>query len=287
MASGLLSPPVHARSDTVIWEGDDQAVLLAPQDGEAAPPNDHPVTIAPQVIEVMLAGLRLRYSDQEPDTPPVSVFNEDQVAILGKALSEGLASAGPSQDVTFSIIGAHRLSPGAFARRNRLTAGRVFFHEGKLNVIFGEIQSPYRKKNIYGRIDEDFYPRRYGGREAGEDHEAVLVASTAASLHSTPEGPRSDWVAFDPEPARADEARGIHRPLQAVPPARAAQPTPPPAEKPGSVSAGSSPQSMQHADAGGGGAVENRLETLKRLREKNLISEEAYRKRVDEILKEL
>lgn len=290
MAAGLHSPRVHARADTVIWEGDDQAVLLAPQDDPAAPPNDHPVTIAPQVIEEMLADLRLRYSDQEADTPPVALFNEEQVGILGEALSAGLARATPSQDLTFSIIGAHRLSPGAFARRNRLTAGRAFFREGKLNVIFGEIQSPYRKKNIYGRLDEDFYPRKYGRREAAEDHPSVLIAGTAARLHAAPEGLRSDWVVFDPEratPQAASPAPG--QPAEPAP-ARAAPPTVQspmePAEEAG-VSRAYGREDSQPAGASASNPIEQRLETLKHLREQDLISEEAYRKRVDEILGEL
>jgi hypothetical protein len=251
MVLGLLWPPAFARSNVVIWEGDDQAVFLVPQDDSAAPANDHPVSIPPQAVEKMLASLRLRYSDE---SPAVAVFNEDQVGILGEALAAGLASAEPSQDITFSIIGAHRLSPGAFARRNRLTAGRVFFREGKLNVIFGEIQSPYRKKNIYGRVEQDFYPRKYGRRAASEEHESILIAGTFA--HPGGDGAaRQDWVVFDPE--RAGDA-------DAAPPSSAAnQPAP---------------------EASG---IEQRLETLKRLRDKELISEDAYRQRVDEILGEL
>lgn len=247
---GLLCPPVHAASDAIIWEGNDQSVVLSSQDEETAPPNDHPATVAPQDIERMLRGLRFRYADQETDTPPVAVFNAEQVEILGAALATGLGRATPTQDVTFSIIGAHRLSPGAFARRNRLTAGRVFFREGELNVIFGEIQSPYRKKNIYGQVDQDFYPREFGSRTIPSEHESILLASTAASLRGDPEGKRDDWVVFDPDNA-------------------------------------GDTTSVDTSGAAGTGDIEQRLKTLKRLRDKGLVSEEAYREKVDEILEEL
>jgi hypothetical protein len=294
MVPGLLLPSASAGSNAVIWVDDDQAVMLAPQDEETAPLNDHPVNLAPQAVEEMLASLRLRYPDQETETPPLAVFNKDQANILGKALATGLARAEASQDVTFSIVGAHRLSPGAFARRNRLTAGRAFFREGRLNLIFGELQSPYRKKNIYGRIDEDFHPRKYGRRAAAEEHEAALIATTSASLQSAPEGPRDDWVLFQPGLAGADrapqpEATAAPGESATLPPAsgRAAEPPPAatvndvPASREDAAEADPRPAAVDTTD------IEQRLETLKRLREKELISEEAYRQKVDEILGDL
>jgi hypothetical protein len=277
--SGLLHQAAQARSDSIVWEGDDQSVVLAPQDEDTAPPNDHPVTMAPEDIERMLSSLRFRHSDHEPDTPPVAVFTEEQVEILGQALATGLTRAAPSEDVIFSIIGAHQMSPGAFARRNRLTAGRAFFHDGKLNVIFGEIQSPYRKKNVYGRLDEDFYPREYGSRASPDAQEAVLVASTDMSLRTEPQGQREDWVVFDSPVAGAappPQADTIAQHPQAVPsPAEARSPSEPP-----DAAAVDNP-------VAGSTDIEQRLETLKRLREKELISEDTYRAKVDEILKDL
>lgn len=259
-------------------------MILAPQDEETAPPNDHPATVAASDIERMLASLRLRYTDQETDTPPVPVFNDEQVEILGQAFATGLEEATPSQDIKFSIIGAHRLSPDAFARRNRVTAGRVFFREGKLNIIFGELQSPYRKKNIYGRLDQDFYPREYGSRTVPAERESVLVASTASSLREDAGGPRYDWVIFDPGMAGALPPPGSS-PAQTtqpeesipVPEPRQSRPAPTPAD----------PVADDTAESAGSGDIEQRLKTLKRLREKGLVSEEAYRQKVDEILEEL
>lgn len=260
LAAVLAGTPARAGPDAIIWEGDDQSVFLAPQDEEAAPPNDHPATLAPQRIESMLANLRFRYTDQA-DSVPVAVFNEEQVEILGQAIAAGLARAEPSQDVSFSVVGAHRLSPGAFARRNRVTAGRAFFRKGKLHLIFGEIQSPYRKKNIYGRIDQDFHPRQYGSRATPGQHDSVLIASASASLRGDPGGggTRKDWIVFD------TEAVGMHPPLAPA----------------------SGESNAQPAPRANTNDIEQRLATLKRLREQELISEDAYRQKVDEILQEL
>jgi hypothetical protein len=289
-ALGLTFAPAHARSDA-IWEGNDQSVLLAPQDDEAATPNDHPVSLAPRDIERMLADLRFRYADQEADAPPAAVFNREQIEILGEALATGLTRAAPSQDVTFSVVGAHRLSPGALARRNRVTAGRVFFRDGKLNVILGEIQSPYRKKNIYGRIEEDFHPRRYGSRTAPQEQESLLVGSALARLQAGPDGAsRHDWAVFDADLAATDPAAGSPAADEAARPASPAasgqsRAGPAPAA-PGSEGTAAT-RAATLPPGGGLDDIEQRLETLKRLREKDLISEEAYRQKVDEILEDL
>ena len=268
-AGGLAGTPAQAGSDAIIWEENDQSVVLVPQDDDQAPPNDHPAKVEVRDIETMLASLRFRYADDGNETAPVPVFNAEQVDILGAALATGLGRATPTQDVRFSIVGAHRLSPDALVRRNRLTAGRVFFREGELNIIFGEIQSPYRKKNIYGRLEQDFYPREYGSRTTAAGREAVLVAGDAIRLREDTGVTRYDWVIFDPD---------------AVTPA----PVAPSAKAPASEAAVPSPLPGQvAAEAPAGSDLEQRLRTLKRLRDEHLISEETYREKVNEILEEL
>jgi hypothetical protein len=285
----LHSSAVDARSGDVIWEGDDQSVVLAPQDDANAPSNEHPVSLEPQDIEAMLSALRFRQADQEADAPPAAVFNKEQVQVLSDAFANGLSRATKSQDVTFSVVGPHRLAPGALALRNRLTAGRAFFRDGKLNVIFGEIQSPYRKKNIYGRLEEDFYPRKFGSRIAPEAQESELVAGTGSSLRSEAGGRRGDWIMF-----AASGASASAQPTQPVPIAGPQDAAQTPGERPVPPDTGApeqTPALPAHTDEPGaieqGPDIEQRLETLKRLREKNLISEEIYREKVDEILEDL
>ncbi|MEX2495812.1 MAG: hypothetical protein WD448_06975, partial [Woeseia sp.] len=73
--AGHSFPPAHARSNSVIWEGDDQSVFLAPQDGSAASPNDHPATVAEEIIRTMLSSLHIRYADEASEGQSVAVFN--------------------------------------------------------------------------------------------------------------------------------------------------------------------------------------------------------------------
>lgn len=269
-----LSAPAQVGARDVLWQGDDQAVVLAPREEQSATPNDHPVTLAAAEIERMLASLRFRYKDQDGSS---AVFNEEQVRILGEAFATGLARATPAQDITFSVIGAHQPSPGAGVRRNRLTAGRVFFREQQLNVILGDVQSPYRKKNIYGRVEQDFHPRQYGSRAAPEDYESVLLLDGDAGIGAR--ATRADWVEFHAS-GSVDEASGDLpvEPASVDPAVTGAVAT---------GTAGSGHDTGQSSPETIAPPIEERLQTLKRLRDKGLISEEAYRQKVDEILAEL
>src|SRR5690606_19488773 len=86
-ALAVLFHAADARPEA-IGEGDDQSVLLAPQD-VGSEPNDHPVSLDIPEIERMLEGLRFTHAD-ETDASPAPVFNTDQVRILGEALADGL-----------------------------------------------------------------------------------------------------------------------------------------------------------------------------------------------------
>ena len=288
----FCSPIVHANS--VIWERGDQIVQLANQDDTSAPPNDHPYSITPGEIAVMLKTLRLKFGDNDDDSTEISVFTQAEIDNLGSAVATGLGRAAPSQDIIFHVIGARRLAPGAFAKRNRVSAGRIFYRDGNVNIIFGQVQTPYRKKNIYGQIDQDFYPRNYGSRPKATRHDVVLLTNDAASLT------RDDWFVIEPGAAIASAAAAsqpdAEPPVPVSPPASSAAPvvlaeaptgTPPPA------ASGSSDTAKEQA--GGTVAqstrsttdVEERLEALKRLREHDLISEEAYQAKMKEILQDL
>ena len=138
---------------------------IEPQDDPAAVPNDHPAQLGVEAIATALGALQVRLVD--PDTGTESdrpVFTPGELANLAPHVASGLARAGPRQDVTFSTIDGRPLAPGGLIRKPGVNAGRVFYNDGRLNVIFGELQSDYRKKNVYGQRSEDFTPRRQGSR---------------------------------------------------------------------------------------------------------------------------
>jgi hypothetical protein len=98
----------------------------------------------------------------------------------------------------------------------------------------------------------------------------MFAASDASSFAA--QSPRQTAGSQDNKPA-AEE-----RPMPAT--GELTQPAPAPRATTGG-SAEASPATEPRPD------IEQRLETLKRLREKDLISEEAYREKVDEVLDDL
>jgi Short C-terminal domain len=258
------------RGAVVLWSGDDQWVKIEQQDDPAAVPNDHPAQLGTEAITNALGALQVRLVD--PDTGTEShrpVFTRDELGNLTPQVASGLAKAGPRQDVTFSTIGSHAFAPGGLLKDLGVNAGRVFYEDGRLNVIFGELQSNYRKKNVYGQRSEDFTPRRQGSRSKATQQKLILAARPGLEFHSTNDGDtRNDWVVIDTAVARSE--------VLAAP-----APVPDASTAPAAAAESASKTGASDAD------LEQRLRKLKELKDKGLISEEAYRAKMQELLSEL
>jgi hypothetical protein len=274
IASGLLAfaaattcaAAETSRGGVVLWSANDQWVKLEPQDDPKALPNDHPAPLTADAISAALAALQIRIVDDASGAETLrSVFTRDELRDLAPRLASGLAKAGPQQDVTFSTIASHALVAGGLIKDPGVNAGRVFYEDERLNVIFGELQSGYRKRNVYGQRNDDFSPRQQGSRIKAEEHKWPLAAAPGVQFHSASGGVRNDWVEIDGAAVAADAAKA---PAAAAPAAAAGS-----GEGPAATTSS--------AD------LEQRLKTLKELRDKNLISEEAYRAKVQELLSEL
>ena len=270
----------------VLWSGDDQWVKIEQQDDPAALPNDHPVQLGAEAITNALAALQVRIVD--PDTSAESyrpVFTRKELENLAPQIASGLAKAEPRQDVTFSTIGSHALAAGGLVKDPGVNAGRVFYQGGKLNVIFGELQSNYRKKNVYGQRTEDFSPRRQGSRSKASKQKLTLATRSGVALHSASNGGvRNDWVTIDPAVVVTQTAAAPPAPQPATPsPASVAAPTAAAgaAKEPAASSASATTTGKSTED------IERRLQVLKDLKDKGLISEEAYNTKVQELLSEL
>lgn len=309
IASGLLALLSSAaawcatepsRSVVVLWSGDDQWVRIEPQDDSAASPNDHPAELSTEEVSNALAALRLRVVDEDTGTESQrAVFTREEIANLAPQVAGGLGRAGPKQDVTFSTIGSHGVSTGGLIKDPGVNAGRVFCQDGKLNVIFGELQSNYRKKNVYGQRTEDFTPRRQGTRGKASKQKWTVATGPGIQLHSMSDGAvRNDWVVIDPAVAGAQTV-ATSQPTAAAPQQAASAPTPakpvpppptsgaapePAADAAQAPAASTTPESRTGKSTAD---LEQRLQTLRDLRDKGLISEEAYNSKVKELLSEL
>lgn len=282
IASGALAlvAALTCAADTprdviVLWSANDQWVKVEPQDDAAAPPNEHPAQLASEAINNALAALRIRIVDEDTAAEAQrSVFTAEELRNLAPRIASGLAKAGPRQDVTFSTIGSHPRAAGGLVKDPGVNAGRVFYDDGKINVIFGELQSGYRKRMVYGQRTEDFTPRRQGSRTKAAENEWALAARPGVELHSNAGGVRNDWVEIDSAAVASGAAAVSQAPPAATPPAATASAT--------AAGSGEGPATTKS-----GVDLEQRLKTLKELRDKNLISEEAYRAKMQELLSEL
>jgi hypothetical protein len=266
------------RDVIVLWSANDQWVKIVPQDDPAASPNEHPAHLATETINNALAALQVRIVDEDSGTETQrAVFTREELKNLAPRVASGLAQAGPRQDVVFSTTGSHALTSGGTIKAVGVNAGRVFYDDGKLNVIFGELQSSYRKKNLYGQITEDFTPRRQGSRDKAAEQKLSLAQRPGVEFHSVDGAVRDDWIAIDSTVA-ASQASAASQPASA-----------PGSSAPASDAAKAAPAAAAAGTAAGKSSadVEQRLQKLKDLKDKGLISEEAYRARMQEILSEL
>ncbi|HWJ06164.1 MAG TPA: SHOCT domain-containing protein [Steroidobacteraceae bacterium] len=282
------------RGSVVLWSGDDEWVKIEPQDDPAAVPNDQPVQLGLEAIKNALGALQVHLVD--PDTGTESrrpVFTVDELGNLTPRVASGLAKAGPRQDVTFSTIDGRSLAAGGLVRKPGVNAGRVFYNDGRLNVIFGELQSPYRKRNVYGQRSEDFTPRRQGSRSEATAQKWVLAAGPGLAFHPANDGGiRSDWVVIDTavaraavpaasQPGDAPTRQAESAPVTGAPMTGAPVTSAPVTDAAAAPAAAAESAPTQNAN------LEQRLRKLKELKEQGLISDEVYRAKMQEILSEL
>jgi hypothetical protein len=307
MFSGMI-PDALAGSEERIWRHRDQYVRLEPQDrGAQAPPaNDHPANLTPAQIRDMLGTLEIRYPKRDKIG---KLFTTSELNILQDAVSKGLASATPRQDVTFAIVGIHR-GMFAFNHDRSVTTGRIFFSKGKLNLIIGRLHEEYNEDE-----DRRMHPFLPGSRkyEAPRSWEPAkpweFVSQGGVAVKQQGDIERYDWVILDPDPelwkairaekkaaketAKAafqeasqvrqesaevsaeqqrlrDEMESLKRELQAIKQAPAAAP------------AVTQPPRSETTDS-----IKLRLRRLKDLRDEELITEDEYRAKRQEILDNL
>jgi hypothetical protein len=263
----------------VVWEdGNEQWVRLEPRDDAGSPANEHPAQVAAAQISGALASLQV-VEDEDPAEP---VFTAQEMRELGDAIARALAQASPEQDVTFRSRGSVALT-GKKLKSVHYNSGRVFEQEGKLNLILGDVQRRAKTKSVYGKWDQDFSEPRSASRSASASHDWKLVVPAGVEQHAG----RDDWLVFDNAQLAA-----LSAPAPAVAPTAAAAPAAP-APAPTSATAPAAPApaapAVQNAPAAPAAAspeadMERRLRTLKDLHDKGLITEEAYRAKVEEIL---
>jgi hypothetical protein len=181
-----------------------------------------------------------------------ALFSADEVGELVGPLAQALGRAGPGDDVL--LLSSARRAGDIFVAPMAVTV-RLFVQGGQLQFIVHdarfEFYDVYRGTQALPRFS-------FGSRSAAG---AVSVQSAGVTNR------RADWLAM---PLQAAAAPVVVAPAAVVAPQPAAAPPAAPVRK--------------ALDAPAVDDIERRLETLKRLREKNLITEDEYQQKRREIL---
>lgn len=291
-SGGDGAPPAYVN----VVNTEEMQVQLVPQDGGAVRGNDHPAAFESAQLAALLISLRAASDDADSAS---TLSSPSRLERLGAGLSRAFARAGPRQDVAFVVY--RRSRSGFFSGSARyVTSGRAFYQGNTLNLIFGEFDQAFSEFRDLSLNGFDYGARARSARVGGER----LVASDAWRWHNG----RRDWIEMDATPQAIEAARqsaprviesdasSAARPLQYGPAADRSGfiPVPPAPRVPGTTTTsyepatGSDASDAPAASAGGGWArIEERLIRLKRLRDKNLINEQDYQAKKDELLKQL
>lgn len=225
-------------------------VALVPREPGSAP-NRQPTQLQAEGLRQQLA---LVHSVGR-DGSQVPLFAADELAELARPLAQALEKAGPGDDVL--LLSASRRDGGVLAAPSAVTA-RLFVQDNQLQLVVHdarfEFYDAYRGTHVAPRFT--FGSRRTAG-------EASIRSAAASNV-------RADWLSLPLQGAATATAAAAAASVAA--PAAATLPVP------------TAPAARRPMDAAGAEDIERRLETLKRLREKNLITEDEYQQKRKEIL---
>lgn len=161
---------VCAPQDLAWGEGEFDQVHLVAAPADAR--NQHPQTIAPELLARALAALRT-------GNGAVPLLDADAAASLAQGLSKALAKAGPQQDMVFMVTSR----PGGGVLGTRLgNSGRAFVDANGLNLIVAEAHVEFVGRYRATRMERPF---DFGSR--GTPSKVMLAADNASRR-------RSDWV---------------------------------------------------------------------------------------------
>lgn len=213
-------------------------------------PNQHPVQLTPEQVAIALMSIQARpFKDDYP------LFSEEELKRFSGPIAIALSKADPGQDVEFLSMGQHGII-GLLAP-NVANAGRIFFADGRLNVIIGTMHKDFMPDYLRGSKRKPEF--NFGSRE---------TSATGFKIVGVDRGDgkliREDWIAVAIGAGRSAPTVGN----AFVPGGAAAAPAIDPAD------------ALARKN-------EARLKALQRLKDQGLLTDEEYKQKRSEVIKEL
>lgn len=239
-----------------LWQSREQFVALEQIEDSYKKPdkNSHPYNITDKALSQALAAIVIQNSDDNKSEP---LFTQESLDTLTPQLQNAFANASADDDVTFAVIGLYKSLFG-FAKAPKVTTGRMFIKGGKLNLIFGMI-----KNEVNEREDRRLNPFIPGSREKVSSGAWKLVSQPPQNIIVV----RNDTIQID--------LKNDATTAEKVPEKTISAPT---------------AQMIENKNGNFGkenNALANRLIILKELKDKELITEQEYKKKREEILNSL
>ena len=264
-----------ASTSNVLWENQNEFIRIEPreQGSSNAAPNDHPVTILPEQMSNLLATLRVKLPGKKSiirGKTAIQVFGKKDIDGISEVFVTALEQAGPNEDIVMFKSGYYPTSAAALPER-RASSARIFYKDGNLNVIFGELLRPYSTRKKTNK------PLSFRQGSRGIPNQFRPQIDSRSPVVNIVEG-RQDWVLLDQQALFAAQTSGS--PQQQALQQRVEKLE---QELQAKGQAPAVPSATQSADPN---STESRLVMLRDLRDKNLIPEDVYRKRVQMVLDE-
>ena len=270
--------------------------------------NNHPINIPGNVLRKMLKQLSYKYDKDQPEIP---LFSAKELTLLSEYVPQALMNSKPDEDVTFVIKGPHSSARWTLVEE-RLTAGRIFVANNRLNLIVGAVQinlQPSLDERYMGNVWETTklnYDVGYRKKKTKYDGLIVVFNKESKGIYKK-SNDRKDWFIFTNTAYKAAKEniktkemskeqyktlqqqidtlqRQLNKPNLKKQQQKRNSP-PPPKRQPAKRSNQSPVPSKEQVNKDNSHVLEQRLKTIDNLYKKGILSEEEYKKKRNEILK--
>ncbi len=294
-----VSAALFGGDENVIWQsGSSQFIKYSKQDSSDFGGNDHPVELDPRNIATVLESLRFQvkksglFSSGDEEKP---VFSITQARRLAENLAKGLREAGPEQDITFVLL--KEVSQLIVLTDHVFVTGRAFYKDGRLNIIIGDYDR--FKNEEYERVYDSSgqlagaYNFNFGFRSSASTNVPGNVVNMDGIQNKVINNDvRQDWIVLDIDQAaraiaqqkgqRNKEEGGMSREMR-LEAARMQK-----EQRELKLEMARMREQMKNSGGGSDGkSVEERLETLEKLYDEDMISQEEYETKREQILSDI
>lgn len=296
-----------------LWDGAEYGyVRIETAEAAAQRPNDHPIAFTPQQIRTALRELQTQRHQRQPEP----LFTNQGLDDIAAPIATALARAQPDQDVTFAVTGKRGNRLLNLMGKRWVTSGRMFYQDDQLNIIFGTIKGEFEDTLRATGVLRGFTP---GSRTRPVTRTKLNVLPAEGIAYAS--AGREDWLQMAPyawavkPPKAPQQTAPVGVPVAPVSTGLTTEQgdaasmdtvTPPPSKTTASVAAEvptntSSPipaasfkppaaaaaDPKARSDEAHYQQFEKRLATLRKLRDRNVITEKEYQEKRRAILGEL